>query len=119
MSTILEIFSRIGVLDWLQHNPFQKLEISNQVFLQIGQKSIEVYGVYDYETNEASVATTRDSDSYAQTLIWGVTDKLSHTGRTRLEAIQFTVLELDTHIHLPIFHRVAIKHTTEIVQLRQ
>ncbi len=100
VNAILEIFNRVGMRDWLQNNPFQKLEIAPRVFLWLGQKRIEVYGVYDYQTNEASIATTRDSADYAQALIWGRTDKLSHTGRTSLEAIQFTALhELGHRIH--------------------
>ncbi len=100
VNAILEIFNRIGMRDWLQNNPFQKLKIEPYIFLWLGEKRIEVHGVYDFETKKASVATIRDSDSYAQALIWGKTDKLNHTGRTALEAVQFTALhELGHHVH--------------------
>ncbi len=97
---ILEIFDKVGLSEWLVSNPFKKIKLTSKVYTQINHDFIEVNGLYSYQTMKAEIATSRDTTEYGHSLDWGRIDKISHTGRTALEAVQFTALhETGHHIH--------------------
>jgi hypothetical protein len=93
---ILEIFNKIGVNQWLAQNPFKKLALVEQSFIE----NAEVSGWYGYNTREAEISVIKNINQSGQQLDWGKVDKLSHTARTVLEAVQFTIIhELGHHVH--------------------
>jgi hypothetical protein len=103
---ILEIFDKIGINQWLAKNPFQKLHLVERSYVF----RTEVSGWYDYRTREAEISATRNSDEWGQKLDWGKVQKLSQTGRTVLEAVQFTAIhELGHHIHAELNKRNALQ----------
>jgi hypothetical protein len=93
---ILEVFDKIEISQWLAQNPFKKLALVERSYVF----NTEVRGWYDYVTREAEISATRDTGEWGQRLEWGKVQKLSQTGRTILEAVQFTgIHELGHHIH--------------------
>ncbi len=101
---ILEILGKIGIQHWLSDNPFKEIKFVNQSYL-LGN---EVNGWYSYQTRETEINVTRNQNDWGQSLDWGQVYSLSQTGRSRLEAVQFTVLhELGHHIHAMLYQNNA------------
>jgi hypothetical protein len=102
---LLQIFSRVGIDNWLHDNPFSALHIRKDVMLH----GIPVNGWFSYQENTATIATSRDSKEWAEQLVWGRTDRLSLTAPTAFEAIQFTLLhELGHRLHLALLFDAAL-----------
>ena len=104
---ILKIFDKIGINQWLGKNPFKKITLVEQSYIA----NVEVSGWYDYNAREAEISSTKNSDEWGARLEWGKVDKLSHTGRTALEAVQFTAIhELGHHIHAELSKQNALSY---------
>jgi hypothetical protein len=100
IEALQNIFSSIGIADWLNNNPFSSLTFSESVVLN---KTL-INGWFDYQTGEVQISTQRSEREFNQELNWDKVEALSHTGRTLFEATQFTLLhELGHHIHAKLY----------------
>jgi len=91
------VFDDIGAAQWLEKNPFGRLELTKEVLDDDGSL---VNGLYDFRDATVQVTTKRDKAEYRKTFEWQRVYSVSSTGRTQAEAVQKTLVhELGHHIH--------------------
>gem|GEM_PF-1478846 len=90
------IFKDIGVDEWLEQNPLNRLELSKEVL----DDGVAVNGIYSFTNKTIQVATARDKREYGRAFEWQRVYSVSSTAQTPFEAIQRTLVhELGHHVH--------------------